>query len=136
MPLSNAPHRSAEEFEGRCVPVDLGARAYDVLVGSGLLARAATLIDRVLGAPRCAIVTDENLASRHLPALEAALEASGRHAGTIVLPPGEATKSFRELAPLCERLLAAVSQRYIASGARPGLRKATARLEVSHRRSA
>ncbi|MFZ8434160.1 3-dehydroquinate synthase, partial [Staphylococcus aureus] len=27
------------------------------------------------------------------------------HAGTVVLPAGEQTKSFRELGPLCERLL-------------------------------
>ncbi|HPG89561.1 MAG TPA: 3-dehydroquinate synthase, partial [Hyphomicrobium sp.] len=33
------------------------------------------------------------------------LKAEGMLAGSIVLKPGEGTKSFRELAPLCERLL-------------------------------
>ncbi len=83
----------------------LGDRAYDVLIGPGLLARAGALIGARLGAGRCAIVTDENVARHHLGTLEAALKQDGRHVGSITLPPGESTKSFRELEPLCERLL-------------------------------
>ena len=83
----------------------MGGRAYDVLIGPGLLARAGELIGARLGAARCAIVTDANVARFHLGALEAALEQDGRHVGSITLPPGESTKSFRELEPLCERLL-------------------------------
>ena len=89
----------------RTVPVPLGARAYDVLIGPGLIANAAELIGSRLGAPRCGVVTDENVARFHLSALEAALKRENLHAGSIVLQPGEATKSFRELAPLSERLL-------------------------------
>ena len=89
----------------RTVPVPLGARAYDVLIGPGLIANAGELIGSRLGAPRCGIVTDENVARFHLPTLEAALERENLHAGSIVLQPGEATKSFRELALLSERLL-------------------------------
>jgi 3-dehydroquinate synthase len=89
----------------RTVNVPLGDRAYDVLIGPGLVARAGALIGERLGPARCAIVTDRNVASFHLAALEAALGADGRLVGSIVLPPGESTKSFRELEPLCERLL-------------------------------
>ncbi len=88
------------------VHVDLGARAYDVLVGPRLVARAGELLVARLGKARAAIVTDENVAAHHLPALEAALSAVGRHAGTIVMPPGEATKCFAELGRLSESLLA------------------------------
>jgi len=87
------------------IPVTLGARGYDVLVGPGLMSQAVDLIGARLGRARCAIVTDGNVAARHLPSLEAALRERGIHAGSIVLPAGEATKSFAELAPLCERLL-------------------------------
>ncbi len=87
------------------VRVDLGERSYDVLIGTGLLAQAAELLHARLGAARCAIVTDENVARHHLGALEEELAARGRHAGTVVLPPGEGTKSFPVLARLCERLL-------------------------------
>ncbi|MBC7831019.1 MAG: 3-dehydroquinate synthase, partial [Hyphomicrobium sp.] len=89
----------------RTVNVPLGDRAYDVLIGPGLLARAGELIGARLGAGRCAIVTDDNVARHHLGTLEAALTRDGRHVGSITLPPGEPTKSFRELEPLCERLL-------------------------------
>ena len=89
----------------RTVDVALGERAYDVEIGAGLLKDAGRMIKARLGAVRCGIVTDANVARCHLPALEAALRSEGMLAGTIVLKPGEATKSFRELAPLCERLL-------------------------------
>jgi 3-dehydroquinate synthase len=87
------------------VPVVLGERSYEVMIGPGLLAEAGRLIATRLGKCKCAIVTDENVARHHLPALEASLKAEGRLRGSIVLKPGEATKSFRELVPLCERLL-------------------------------
>jgi 3-dehydroquinate synthase len=91
--------------EPAAVRVALGRRAYDVLIGTGLLARAPELIGARLGAARSVIVTDENVAARHLAPLEQGLAALGCHAGTVVLPPGEATKSFPALARLCERLL-------------------------------
>jgi len=89
----------------RTVKVPLGDRAYEVLIGPGLLQRAGELIGARLGRARCAIVTDANVAKLHLDTIAAALSAEGRLAGSITLPPGESTKSFRELAPLCERLL-------------------------------
>jgi 3-dehydroquinate synthase len=87
------------------ISVALGSRSYDVLIGPGLMAVAADLIAARLGQAKCGIVTDANVAPRHLASLEASLKAIGRHAGTEVLAPGEATKSFASLARLCERLL-------------------------------
>jgi 3-dehydroquinate synthase len=91
--------------DSRRVAVELGQRTYDVLIGPGLLADAGRHIASRLKKAKCGIVTDENVARCHLPTLEASLKAEGRHAGSIVLPAGERTKSFRELAPLCEKLL-------------------------------
>jgi 3-dehydroquinate synthase len=91
--------------EPATVRVSLGERSYDVLIGTDLLQRAADRIGGRLGAARCAIITDENVAARHLALLETGLAALGRHAGTVVLPPGEASKSFPTLARVCERLL-------------------------------
>jgi len=91
------------------IPVTLGSRSYDVLIGPGLMVHAADLIEARLGKgpgkAKCGIVTDANVASHHLAPLEASLKATGRHAGTEVLAPGEATKSFASLSRLCERLL-------------------------------
>jgi 3-dehydroquinate synthase len=87
------------------VVVPLAGRSYEVLVGPGLLCTAVESITTRLGRARCAVVTDANVAARHLPALERLLRAHGLFAGTVVLTPGEATKSFAHLAQLCERLL-------------------------------
>jgi shikimate kinase/3-dehydroquinate synthase len=89
----------------RSVRVDLGDRSYDVLIASGLLADTGALIKARLGNVKCGIVTDENVARHHLSALEQSLKAEGLFAGSIVMKPGEATKSFRDLAILSERLL-------------------------------
>jgi 3-dehydroquinate synthase len=105
-PLRQPSHRQeASPVEPVTVRVGLGERSYDVLIGASLLPQAASLIHGRLGAPRCAIVTDENVATHHLRTLEQDLVALDRHAGTVVLPPGERTKSFGVLADLCERLL-------------------------------
>lgn len=96
---------------GRTVPVALGSRSYEVLIGSGLVAEAGTLIRQRIGPVKCCVVTDENVAKYHLAKLEENLKAAGVFAASIVLKPGEATKSFRELGPLCERLLEAGIER-------------------------
>jgi 3-dehydroquinate synthase len=86
------------------VPVPLDDRAYDVLIGPGLVARAGAMIAQHFPTARCGIVTDETVAKHHLSVLEAGF-AQGKIAGTVVLPPGEATKSFVEVAALSEKLL-------------------------------
>jgi 3-dehydroquinate synthase len=87
------------------VPVRLGKRSYRVLIGPGLVAQTAALLAKHLGPGRCAIVTDRNVAAHHLEPLQARLEAAGRHAGTMILDPGEASKTFATLSRLCESLL-------------------------------
>ena len=89
----------------RTVGVALGDRSYDVFIGPGLLAQAGALISARLGKVKCGIVTDENVAHQHLAALESSLQSAGLVTSSIILKPGEATKSFRELGPLCEKLL-------------------------------
>jgi len=89
----------------RSVRVELGNRAYDVLIASGLLADTGALIKSRLGEVKCGIVTDENVARHHLATLEESLKSEGLFAGSIVMKPGEGTKSFRDLATLSERLL-------------------------------
>lgn len=91
--------------DARCVRVELAERAYDVLIGRDLIANAGLLIAQRLAGARCGIVTDQTVARHHLAALEAGLRPAAKLAGSVVLPAGEATKSFRELGPLCSRLL-------------------------------
>jgi shikimate kinase/3-dehydroquinate synthase len=75
-----------------------------VLIGPGLIAQAGRLIVERVGRVRCGIVTDETVARHHLVALERSCPP-GLVAGTAILKPGEATKSFAELAGLSEQLI-------------------------------
>ncbi len=91
--------------------VELGARGYDILVGGGLIARAAGALKPVLRQERVFIVTDETVAPLHLPALEASLTEAGIAVDRAVLPAGEQTKSFEHLAELTDEILAAGVER-------------------------
>jgi 3-dehydroquinate synthase len=88
------------------VAVDLGERSYEVRIGRGLLARAGEEIVALAGKRRVAILTDETVAARHLPALQAALAAQGIDAPALALPAGEATKRWERLGEAVEWLLA------------------------------
>ncbi|MCI0600360.1 MAG: 3-dehydroquinate synthase [Beijerinckiaceae bacterium] len=93
------------------VRVELGARSYAIFIGAGLIAEAGHHIRRLAPYAGCAIVTDENVARLHLPALERALdEASIRHS-RVVVAAGERSKSFEVFADVCNALLAARLER-------------------------
>ena len=85
--------------------VPLGARSYEIAVGDDVIDGAATLLAPLLKRPFAAIVTDANVEAAQGPRLRRALASGGVVSETIVLPPGEATKSFAQLEALCETLL-------------------------------
>jgi len=89
----------------RAVAVSLGERSYEILIGPDLIASAGTLLGPFFERPFAAIVTDENVARHHLHALERSLAQAGFATRSLALPAGERTKSFEELARLCDRLL-------------------------------
>jgi 3-dehydroquinate synthase len=79
------------------VNVELAERGYQVRIEAGALARARALLAPY--APgRLIVVTDANVAATQLSKLGPC--------ETIVLPAGEATKSWAQLETLCDRLLA------------------------------
>ena len=87
------------------VPVNLGARSYEVRIGDGLLAQIGVQISPLLRRKRVAIVTDENVAEKHLPAVLAALAQAGIAASALTLPAGESTKGWPEFSRTVEWLL-------------------------------
>jgi len=96
----------------RRLTVGLGARAYDIVVGEGLLARAGALIAPVLPARRVAIVSDSEVARLHLPALRAGLQEAGIAVlAEHLVPPGEATKCFASVQGALEDILGAGADR-------------------------
>ncbi len=88
------------------VRVELGSRSYDIKIGGGLIIRAGELVAPVLRQKRAIVITDTHVARLHLDALLQSLRGAGIVAESIVLPSGEATKSFTELESLCDQLLA------------------------------
>ena len=88
------------------VHVPLGERAYDVVIGPGLLAEAGALIAPLLPRPRVVVVTETRVAAAHLDALRAGLTAEGIEMEALHLPPGEATKGWLHLQEVVEWLLA------------------------------
>jgi 3-dehydroquinate synthase len=87
------------------VPVNLGARSYQVRIGPGLIARAGAEIAPLLRRKRLAIVTDETVAAHHLGPFQAALAAEGIASTALALPPGEGTKCWAEFARTVDWLL-------------------------------
>lgn len=88
------------------VRVDLAGRSYDILIGRDLLAQAGPHVAALLPRRRVLVVTDENVAGLHLPPLMASLATANIPAGSLVLPPGEKTKSWPFLEQVAERILA------------------------------
>ncbi|AUH34014.1 3-dehydroquinate synthase [Paracoccus tegillarcae] len=87
------------------VHVPLAERAYDVLIGQGLIERAGALIAPVLARPRVAILTDETVAGLHLSRLQEALRTEGIDSAALALPAGESTKAWPFLTQAVEWLL-------------------------------
>ena len=87
------------------VTVALGSHSYDILVGPGLIAGLGALLLPLARRRRLFVVTEERVAERHLAAVAAALEGAGFSVETLVLPPGEGSKSFATLETLCRDLI-------------------------------
>ena len=97
----------------RCerVKVELGARSYEILIGDDLIADIGAHVQRLAPGAACAIVTDENVAARHLSSLEAALDAQAVKHTSIIVPAGETSKSFATFETICDKVLAARLER-------------------------
>lgn len=87
------------------VSLDLGNRSYDIHMGSGVIDRAGELIAPLLRARRTIVISDQNVAHHWLVPLIRSLEGAGIEASSIILEPGEQTKSFAQLESLTTELL-------------------------------
>ena len=92
------------------IQVDLGARSYPIHIGAGLL-DDARLFDAHVRGRTAAVVTNETVAPLYAPRLEATLVTAGARVLRIVLPDGEAHKTWRTLDALFEELLRAQADR-------------------------
>jgi 3-dehydroquinate synthase len=88
----------------RIVTVGLGERAYAIHVGEGVLAKAGVLL-KPFAHGVVPVVTDSVVAKIHLAELLGRLNEAGLDARPVVVPAGEASKSFSGLERLCGQLL-------------------------------
>jgi len=93
------------------VPVALGARAYDIVIGRGLLASLGERVKQLRAGAKTAIVTDDTVAGIHLPPAKESLKAAGIGAAEIVVKHGEASKTFATFESVCESVIAARIER-------------------------
>ena len=104
----NAPARQGEPT---IVNVALGDRAYDIVIGRGVLATLGVRIAALKAGAKAAIVTDENVGKLYLAATKKSLADAGISSTEIVVPPGESSKSFETLEKVCDGLIAARIER-------------------------
>ena len=93
------------------VQVELGPRAYPVVVGSGLLDEFGPRLAASGLAGRCALVTSERIGALYRDRLVDSLAGAGFRAAVVEIPDGEEHKNLAWLAVVCERLLEAGIER-------------------------
>jgi shikimate kinase/3-dehydroquinate synthase len=86
------------------VHVPLAERAYDILIGPGLISRAGAEAAAVLPRRRAVVIADETVAALHGKALAASLDATGFSHTMLTVPAGEQSKSMAVLAGLLDRM--------------------------------
>jgi 3-dehydroquinate synthase len=88
------------------VPITLGERSYDILIGRGLLGDASSF-DGLPGAASAVIVSDDHVAPLYAAQLAAALGGRYSRVLQIQLPAGEAHKGWSTLDTIFDAMLAA-----------------------------
>src|SRR3954449_10556227 len=93
------------------VDVALGERAYDIVIGRGVLAGLGARVAALRPGARAAIVTDEYVATHWLRKTEASLLDAGIATSRIVIDEGEVSKTYAGLEQVSEALIAAKIER-------------------------
>ncbi len=90
------------------VRVALAERSYDVVVETGGLGKAGSLISMLgLKPGRLAVISDETVARLHSTALMDSLDAAGFSSSLHTVPAGESSKSMSHVETLCREMIRA-----------------------------
>jgi 3-dehydroquinate synthase len=103
-----APPRHSDPVN---VDVALGDRAYDIVIGRGVLSSLGERIAALRPGVRTAVVTDRTVAKYWLEPTEASLAAAGIPASRVVVEEGEISKTYPGLEKVSEALIAAKIER-------------------------
>lgn len=89
------------------VSIRAGSRAYDVIVGSGLLDAIGSTIAQKISERRCAVVSDENVARLFAERAVESLRREKIESNLITVPAGEKSKSLEQVEAVCEQMVRA-----------------------------
>jgi 3-dehydroquinate synthase len=95
----------------REIVVELGERAYPVVVGSGVLAQVGDRVAALAVDRRCALLTSERVGALYREPVVGALRTAGLDPLVVEIPDGEEHKSLAWLALVYDRLLEAGIER-------------------------
>jgi 3-dehydroquinate synthase len=93
------------------VDVALGDRAYDIVIGRGVLASLGARVAALRPGVRTAIVTDRTVAKHWLEPTERSLGEAGIPTSRIIVEEGEVSKTYAGLEKVSEALIAARIER-------------------------
>jgi 3-dehydroquinate synthase len=85
--------------------VELGERSYEIRVGAGLIAQAGRAMLPLMRWRQAVVVTDKNVASHHLSALDKSLAEAGIAHHAVVLPAGVEVKDLTHFGRLAEEII-------------------------------
>ncbi len=89
------------------VRVELGARAYDIIIGDGLLPNIGDWVSPLARRPRVFVLSDETVWGLHGAALQAGLQQAGLSSDVMTVPAGEQTKNWDQLGDVLNWLIGA-----------------------------
>jgi len=93
------------------VDVALGDRAYDIVIGRGVLASLGARVAALRPGVRTAIVTDRTVAKHWLEQTERSLTEAGIPVSRVIVEEGEVSKTYAGLEKVSEALIAARIER-------------------------
>src|SRR3981081_1710324 len=93
------------------VDVALGERAYDIVIGRGVLASLGARVASLRPGVRTAIVTDRTVAKHWLEPTERSLAEAGIPTSRVIVEEGEGSKTYAGLEKVSEAVIAARVER-------------------------
>lgn len=87
------------------VPVELGARRYEIHVGSGILPKLPEFLQAGDFSHSLVVISDHQVAPLYLDGLCAQLRAAGMRAQSITVPAGEAAKSLSTYETIVDKMV-------------------------------
>jgi len=87
--------------------VSLVKHGYEILVGRNLLKQVSSDTRQHLGASRCAIITDANVAVLFANRVRKSFLSAGVESTLITIPAGEQSKTLQQAGRICDQMIAA-----------------------------